>query len=227
MPRASAPKNSLRQLQDKALKDNSLELIGADELSFAPISMDAVQAALYELAIEFMLEAKKNLDIADKVSKGALMDSIIPTSIEINGEVLTIGISVLEYYKFVDKGVKGWQSGGGNSPYQFKAPSGGKHDGKSKFVEAIREWVIREGIKTSAASTKGKSRDSKRKSKKKFTDTNTRTAIIIAGNIRKRGLEPTHFWTKTEDEMMKRIKDKFKVALKVDIINNIANGTSS
>lgn len=225
MPRGKV--SSIRALQDRALKNKRIELssIGGDEADFQPVTLDAVTTALYELAEEFILIARNNLNKADKVSTSALMDSIVPTKVMINGDILSIDISILSYYKFVDKGVKGWQKGGGNSPFQFKKPTKGGAKGRtSKFVTSIRKWIIREGLGQRASAVghpASKSRDSKRKQKNKFTDTSTRTAIIIAANIRRRGLEPTHFFENTEQEMVKKIKDKFALALKIDIINNL------
>lgn len=223
MPRGKV--SSIRSLQDRALKNNKLDLIGEDESSFQPISLDAISTALYEIAEEYILTARNNLNKADRVSTGALVDSIIPTQILVNGEILSIGININSYYKFIDKGVKGWLKGGGDSPYQFKKPTKGGARGKaSKFVASIRKWIIREGLSQRAAKAgAGKSRDSTRKAKAKFTDTSTRTAIIIAASIRRRGLDPTHFWRDTEEQMIGKIKSKFALALKIDIINNLTS----
>lgn len=216
-------KSSMRDLQARALEENFLDLLGSDSDDFAPVTLDEVSKVLYDVALEYVILAKQNLADVDRVSAGSLSDSIIPTRVSINGSVYNIDINILDYYKFVDKGVKGWQSGGGNSPYQFKAPVKGKRYGQkaSAFVTSIRKWVIKEGLSSRATKKPITRRETSRLKKSAFTDTSTRTAIVIAAAIRRRGLEPTNFWTDAETEMGKRIGELFGLALKIDIINSL------
>lgn len=217
--------NSQARIQKRVAESDFLDMLGEDEQSFKPVSLDAVSQTLFDVALEYIEVARQNLIAADKISSGGLGDSMVPTNVVINGKVFTIGIEIASFYKFVDKGVKGWQSGGGSSPYQFKKPEPGKKHGPkaSKFVASIRKWLIREGLKQRSSSVNKavSSRESKRMNSKSFTDTSTRTAIVIAANIRRHGLEPTGFWKDTETEMIKRIKERFKLALIVDIKDNL------
>ena len=212
-------KNSMRGGQESFLKSKKLELIGSDDFEYEEISFDATSQALLNAALDYCLTAQDKLRAVDRVGSGALLESIVPTQIEIHGTIFSIGVELVSYYKFVDQGVKGWQSGGGNSPFQFKPPG---HSGvkKSKFVDSIKKWLISNGKATRTAPVKSSMRDSKRKQAAKL-DATTRSAIIIAAQIRRRGLEPTNFWTDTEKEMITKLKDKFGLALKIDIINNI------
>lgn len=223
MPRKQS--NSISSRSKRVAESGFLDLIGSDSMDYQPATFDNVAQALYDVALEFITIAKNNLEKADKVSTGDLSDSIIPLEVQINGKIYSLQISVASYYDFVNKGVKGWEKGGGNSPYQFKKPGKrGSGNKQSKFVSSIRKWIIREGLQTNAkevghsSSTK---RDSNRKRKAKFTDTSTRTAIIIASQIRRRGLEPTHFWDDSISSLTDIMKAKFSNALKADVITNL------
>lgn len=190
------------------------------------IKLDASQKALIEIAAEFAINVGKNLNAVDSVSSGYLIDNTIPLEPVITGKKIKIDIETASYYDFVNSGVKGWKdTSGSNSKYQFKKPTrkkGGSGQKTSKMVTSIRKWLIKEGLKTTDKS-KNKVAISKRETKRQkrtFTDTSTRTAIIIAGNVRKRGLRKTGFWDKAIETLEKTIEDKVGLAAKIDIINS-------
>lgn len=222
MPRQTIAKNAT-----KAANSGALDLIGVDSKDYKEVKFDSVIESLYEVALAFIKVARENLESADKVSSGGLSDSIIPLETTINGKIYTIQISIASYYDFVNKGVKGWQRGGGNSPYQFKHPQkGGSGSKQSKFVNSIRKWLIREGLSQRAKEVghkKSNSRDSVRKRRATNTDTSTRTAIVIASQIRRHGIEPTGFWDKALIEVDSIMSRKFGEAFKYDIISNLIN----
>lgn len=215
--------NSMRSLQDRAVNSGFLDLTGDKRVDFPPVSLDAITQTLVDVAVEFIQTAQKNLIAVDRVSSGALNDSIMPTEVQVFGKRLRVDINVAEYYKFVNDGVKGWQ--GGSGKYQFKKGGIGPN---SPMVTAIRKWIIKEGLKQRASNvTKPISQREGKRMNRKITDTSTRTAIAISQGIRKKGLKPTGFWTKTEQEMKAVIKERFKQGLKVFVINNLTNGNSS
>jgi len=129
-----------------------------------------------------------------------------------------IDIYVNDYYKFVDKGVRGWQDKkGSGSPYSFKKPTGAKK-GNSKMVASVRKWVVRESISFRNTKQPINSRENRRS---KITDTSTRTAIVISGKIRKDGLKKTGFFTTAvrtlEDKLGRGVAD----ALRIDVIESL------
>lgn len=201
--------------QQKIINNGFLDLLGEEKSQFHTIDLDAISGTLVEIAVEYATLARENLELSGHVATGALSDSIIPTNVTIFGKVYQVDINVSDYYKFVDKGVKGWaDEKGGASPYQFKKTFPSK-----KMVTAIRKWVIREGLKgRGKENVKGTKRDRKRH---KITDTSTQTAIMISQAIKRKGLRPSHFWTRTEDQIREKVKEEFGKALKIDIINNL------
>jgi hypothetical protein len=217
--------SSITRRQQKAIDINAIDLNSDDPSQYKKYDAEPFEVALFNVAAAFADAAATNLNNSDRVSTGALLDSIKPSEIQIFGKTLQIDISVLDYYKFIDKGVKGWQSGTpSDSPYSFKQPQkGGSKPKKSEMVAAIRKWLIKEGLASRALSRKSPShaispRESRRQ---KITDTSTSTAIMISGMIRRHGLKKTNFWTNAEKTALKVAQDEFGEALKISIINSI------
>ncbi len=184
-----------------------------------------IEIALNNVAAAFIDAAATNLNNADRVSTGKLLNSIKPSEIKIFGKTLQIDISVLDYYKFIDKGVKGWQSGTpSDSPYSFKQPQkGGQKPKKSEMVTAIRKWLIKEGLASRTLSRKSPTHaiSSREKRRQKITDTSTSQAIVISGMIRRHGLKKTNFWTDAEATATKAAEAEFDQALQISIINSL------
>lgn len=210
------PTLSQGKRQQNLLNSGFLDLLAEDKSASIPIDLDAISGTLIDMAIQYAELARENLGLADRVATGALADSIIPTEVMIFGSVYQVEISVASYYKFVDEGVKGWaDTKGGSSPYQFKKTFPSK-----KMVTAIRKWVIREGLKGKGKENAHKKASKRDQARAKISDTSTQTATGISMAIKKNGLRPSHFWSRTQDEMTRRIKEEMGKALKIDIINN-------
>jgi len=214
---------SMTRRQMAAIKNKIIDLNSDSPKDYTTFDGKALEIALYNIAVEFINAAGKNLNEADRVSTGGLLESIKPSEIMVMGKKMTIEISVLDYYKFLDKGVKGWQSGEpSDSPYAYKAPSGKSGQKSSEMVTAIRKWLIKEGLKAKATSKNPKNAISARESRRqKITDTATSTAIMIAGIIKKRGLKKTNFWTDAEATASTFAEKEFETALTISVINSL------
>ena len=215
---------NMTERQLKVIQNKSIDLNSYSAKDYKAFTGDALVSALYNVAVKFINTAADNLNAADRVSSGSLLESIKPTDVIIMGKVFTINIDVNSYYKFIDKGVKGWQSGSpSDSPYAFKAPiKGGSGKQSSEMVTAIRKWLIKEGLKSRATSKNPKHAISLRESRRqKITDTATSSAIVVAGIIRKHGLKKTNFWSDAEKAASDYASKQFGEALEVEIINSL------
>lgn len=214
---------SFTKRQQQVINNKIIDLNSDSPKDYKTFDGKALETALYNVAVEFITAATDNLQAADRVSSGGLLESIKPSEIVVMGKKMTIEISVLDYYKFLDKGVKGWQSGEpSDSPYAFKAPAGKGGKKSSEMVTAIRKWLIKEGLKAKATSKNPKHAISSRESRRqKITDTATSTAIMIAGIIRKRGLKKTNFWTDAEQTASTFAEKEFETALTISVINSL------
>jgi hypothetical protein len=214
---------SFSKRQQQVINNKIIDLNSDSPSSFKQFDGKALETALYNIAVEFINSAVDNLNAADRVSTGGLLESIKPSEIVVMGKKMTINISVLDYYKFIDKGVKGWRSGEpGDSPYAFKAPADKSGKKSSEMVTAIRKWLIKEGLKAKATSKNPKHAISARESRRqKITDTATSTAIMIAGMVRSKGLKKTNFWTDAEATASKFAEKEFETALTISVINSL------
>lgn len=215
---------SISERQLEVIKNKSIDLNSSLKGEFKAFTGDALVRALYNVAVKFVNTAVDNLNKADRVSSGQLIESIQPTDVIIMGKVFTININVNDYYKFIDKGVRGWQSGNpSDSPYAFKQPTkGGSGKQSSEMVTAIRKWLIKEGLKMKSTSKNPRHAISSRESRRqKITDTATSSAIVVAGMIRKHGLKKTNFWSDAEQSATEYASRQFGEALQIDIINSL------
>ena len=209
---------SISARKKQLLNSGYLDLLGEDYGNYQFLKLSAVTDSLVYLAAMYVEIATQNLEKTDAIGAGALSKSIIAMPVQILGTVYSISISLNDYYKFVDKGVKGWQNEkGGDSPYQFKDYKGGGKK-SSKMIDAIRQWVISQSLQSRVIKHPITKRE---KFQKSITDTSWQTAFIISRSIKKKGLRPTHFWSDTEKSVLQIAEEEFKAAIKLDIINSI------
>lgn len=204
---------TLPRAQRSLLDTGFLDTLGSNEDGAVPLT--ETSKAVLQVAGEFIDDATSNLNKVDRVSTGNLASSMRPVIVEA-GVNNTIDIYINDYYKFVDKGVRGWQdTAGSGSQYQFKPPRKGGGGGKSKMVNAIRKWVIREGL---AARNTKKSITARENRRMQIRDTSTSTAIVIAGSIRKKGLRRTNFFTDAVRTLEDKLGRGVANALRIDVI---------
>lgn len=210
---------SIKSRQAKVIDNGYLDLLGEARGSFTEVSLTNVVDTLVYLAALYKDTAVKKLNEKDRVSTGALGESIQISEVKILGKRYTVNISIDKYYKFVDQGVNGWDNNQ-SSPFSFKHYMGKSGKKSSEMVKAIRRWVVKESIQATEVNHH-KTIFSREKRQSSITDTSTRTAIIISRSIRKKGLKATHFWSETESIVATTAKEQFAQAIKVDIINNL------
>ena len=211
---------SFAQAQANLLATDFLDSIGVSPKQFGgeTVQLNALAKTVIKSSAEFAANAKDNLNQADRVASGSLLDSIEPKVVEL-GVNNVVDIYVNDYYKFVDKGVKGWKDrSGSGSPYAFKAPGGSTGAKSSKMVTAIRKWLIKEGIKIRNTKKAITPREGRRLN---ITDTSTSAAIVIAGKIRRDGLRKTDFWTKAIRQLEQDFANDIAGALRIDVSEQV------
>jgi hypothetical protein len=211
---------SIQQSQANYLKTVHLSQIG--EGKNAPgVKVDSLEKIVLEMAILFKILAEKNLDVAQAISSNQLAESIQFDAVNFFGGTYSVEIKVLDYYKFVNSGVRGVKDErGGKSPYSFKNLYVSK-----KMMNEIKKWLVREGKKVTAkpVTKQHAIRAEKKGVRFKEVDKTSALAYAVATNIKKKGLRPTNFWTKTgsqvEKEMLERAGNRFAIAL-IDELTN-------
>lgn len=204
---------SISKSQDNYLKTVHLESIGQDKSGGGPVELTEVEQSLVDLAIVFKATAEHELDIKNAIDTNQLAESIQFDEVNFMGGVYSIDISVLDYYKFVNKGVKGLQ-GGPASPFSFK----NLHVSKA-FATSIRKWVIRYALK--ARTKPAKTHPLGAEKKAVFKDTSNAMAYAIATSIKKKGLKATNFWDKAEQTTQEQVEKTLGNAFAISIVNEI------
>ena len=169
-------------------------------------------------------EVVANLYKTKSVSSGALAEPAIPQVVKFGTKyTLYVGYAPkskqLEYYDFVNKGVKGTDNkkADASSPYSFKTSK------KAVPIEPIRAWVQKSNLKSISV--------------KKYTKLGVELeqirdsrsiAFVIARGIHKRGLKSTYYFDNAANRVFfqQQFRDDVATALGGDFILKIRQLTN-
>jgi hypothetical protein len=168
-----------------------------------------------EYVAAFEKQVADELDRVGRVDTGNLASSIrYETTETANG--LIIEVYVNDYYKFVDKGVRGVGRGNINttSPYKFRFLNPSK-----SHQNAIRKWLKRNDVKSSATDVKKYGAVGREQRQ----PTDTTLAFLVARKIKRVGLPYTGFWEKSIEAVFKDFDIKMSQALGIDVRVNLEN----
>ena len=213
---------SISQAQAKFLKTGDITKFGIEQTD-AP-TLGTVEAMLALYAEEFIKAARQRLVDLGKDNSGDLGDSI---KFEVTrfGASYKLELSVLDYYKFVDEGVRGRDpkyNTNNTSPYSYKYPA---KISKPTHPEGILKW-LKEGKGKSTVSdikrygTYGKTEE---RSLNRQQDATLANAKRIAYFIKRKGTKRTGFWTDPFKEVFADLEQRLGEALGVDISVDLKN----
>jgi hypothetical protein len=202
---------TISQAQAEALAEGFLDGLGEEE--FKPTKTLSQLVLVCGKIIE---EAQNNLNSSDRVSTGALSESIKIIDPVVEGSKIRIDITMLYYWKFINEGVKGVVSKKPNSKYSFK----NLYVSKS-MLKALKKWVAKEGLKTKAKGQGKPISKRERKRSKIKTDKTASAAYAIGRSVKAKGLKKTSFLTKAIKEGNKFAKDKLGKSFALDIVEAI------
>jgi hypothetical protein len=200
---------TIQQAQIAAGKDGFVGRQGVERFDNPELSVFEAMAEQY--VKEFADNATQRLNADNSSHTGKLEESIRyeTTDGRYNKD---LRIYVLEYYKFVDKGVQGFINKSINSPYKFR----GTWVSKS-HREAILKW-IREGRKKIVVRDVQKYGKTRQESKAiDPAKRQERLAYLIARKSKREGIKGTGFWTKAFEETFKDFGVQMAKALGEDI----------
>ena len=171
----------------------------------------------------------KNLQAEDKIATGNLIQSI-KFPVKVFGTKYVATLSMDDYWKFVEEGVKGSESSvlAPKSPYQFKKKNikegvalnwirdkgisvGDIGEGTRKKMKKVskRLFITKPEVRKARKEIKSKSLESKRKS----------LAFLIGRNIAAKGIAPTHFASKVMTQtLIDNLRKDIAKAAKRDIV---------
>ena len=146
---------------------------------------------------------QKAIEKHDKATPGTLWQSVKATT-KIFGQSITLEISMLDYWKFVDSGVDGWAKSVG-SEYKFKK------SGKRIPLDVMKSFIAARGIPVKALKKSGLK-------KKKPSNPYDSAAWAMGYSVKKKGIKPTHFVKEvTEGSLVDEFKKDISTAVGRDI----------
>lgn len=195
----SISRNQLQALREgffDKIEGGDYSIVNKDEL---PI----LEKVLFEYGVAFNKAIQDNLEKTGSISSGALAEPSQPVITKFgNSYILNLGYPTgskqLEYYDFINKGVKGYDSGSpSNTPYSFKNPYPNR-----KMAANIFAWLnkARKSVRADSVNTNKKGEvsktESKRQSLKKIVseaENKKRLAYAISSSIKKKGIQATNY----------------------------------
>ncbi len=183
----------------------------------APNELSDMEKLLAGYIERFLNKAADNLNKTNSVTTSNLLDSL-DFNIVSNRNGYTINFTALDYYKFVDKGVRGAGRSAKNStsPYKFKYITPSK-----SHVTAIEKWIIRNRLTATAKDVNKYGRTGRERKAIDPTKGRQTLAYIIARSIKRDGLYETGFWSDAFEETFRDFGVKMSEALGKTITVNL------
>ena len=187
------------------------------------ISRDSVIVGAVEKVRQRVIDDLVNsLDNSGATASGELEQSI-DVKYKLEDSKLIVSIVMEDYWKFVDKGVKGTRDEKApNSPYSFKSS---KDSIPPNALSGINGWIAAKGVSLTGIATHYKNKNGKKvKRKKSLTNiqANKSLSFALGKSIHRKGIKPTNFYTNVVDEeWIKNFTKEMSKALAEDIKETI------
>jgi len=198
---------SFSKAQAEAIADGFLDSIGTNK-GDANVVGKGVVSALVRLAMTIAAQATSNLEESGKISSGELAESITVEEPKAEGSQISIEILALFYYKFIDRGVRGVESGTGDFQFRTALPS-------KRMVDAFDRWIKREGISVENV------KQALFKKERKGMQVKSSAAYSFARSVKAKGIRPTGFMSKAIRTAETIMKKELGAGLKVDVLNTL------
>lgn len=194
----------------------NLNNIGVSKQTTTEQTMENLLAGFANLVID---ELQKNLDQENKNASSVLRQSISLTI----GEK-EVSISMEDYWKFVDKGVRGNGKGknkrmkGQGSPFQYRD--------KMPPISALKKFIMNKGISIKGYSDKKRSLRKAIRSKK--NNPIDQAAFLMARSIQQYGMDGSKFYSNVVNEKaFKQLARRAEQLLGQQIIFEIRDGNNN
>jgi hypothetical protein len=191
--------------------------LGLSRSEVETLPLNTVQAMVGEYTIEFLENVRKNLDVSNAVSSSKLRDSITFRTYP-GRDKIKVDYLVLDYYKFVDQGVRGRDTSfpeSRNSPFRYTT--------KMPPPTVIQSWLKQNRGKGTTSDVRKYGAEGVESKSIKTNISDKTLSFLIARSIQKRGLKATGFWTKAWNDTFKDFEEKMAQALGNDIVIELQN----
>ena len=194
-------------------QQNNLSFLESTGGEYKKLDLSGIDKTLVKYANIFKNNLLANIK-KHKISASGQMEKNVTFDIVDEDGVKTLNIYVVNYAKYVDKGVKGWFSSKNapNSPYSYSRPD--KTNSNGAFQSSIKNLI-------QSGKAKVKVSDIKRygavgyenknvKHKGSLIDEQTRTMVYL---IKKYGIKRTNFLSETIDSSFKNLSVDISTAV--------------
>jgi hypothetical protein len=201
---------SISKAQAAALAEGFLDDLGSERGEFQPREL---YTELFLIVGELIEAAQNNLNKANRISSGALSESLIADDPKKNGNVISVDMLMNFYGAFVNKGVKGTRSGSSTAGYSFK-----NEVVSSSMYDQIKNWIETARIKTR---TVKKYKGYGKHEVKQKTIAQYDATYAVARSIKQHGLKPTGFLDNAISKTSDKIEQRLGAALVIDVLDGL------
>lgn len=199
----------------KVLIENGFLESGAG--TYQKLDLKGIDSVLADYAEKF----KDNLIVtinSKRINASGEMEKNITFDIVDEKGVKVMNIYVVDYAKFVDKGVKGWGSfkNAPNSPYSYRKKA--KTSSNGKFRESIKNYILSGKAKVVATDVKTYGAVKYEKKHLSLIDQQTEQLMYL---IHRYGIKTTNFLTGTIDKTFGTLAQDLAIEIGRDISINI------
>ncbi len=200
---------SIQKAQAAALSE--LGGIGENKNLFSPVTLSVVEKVLAQYGAEFAIKVREKLNQAQNVASGKLSDNITP-EIVTEATSVVLKIRLLDYYDYVNKGVKGVKSSRNapGSPYQYKN-LGMSQEGRT----SLRKYIESGRAKINTAQNQKGGLIGNEKKKKSLIDAKVDTLAYL---IKAFGIKGSKYFEKAFNETFKDLESVLVEAAGADIL---------
>jgi chemotaxis response regulator CheB len=185
---------------------------------FVKYESKEVNNLLEYYGIEFIKNVSEAIRQKELINSGKLSSSLSQKIVP-DGSKVTLELYIADYYRFVDKGVKGVKSSKNapDSPYKFKTLTGMSASGRASIKSLITNGKAKVRTITQSAS-RTEERGLKYKSSKSLIDKQTDTLIYM---IKKYGIKKTGFFSDTFAKTFSTLEKDLAEALGYEVAINL------
>lgn len=181
--------------------------------------IEIINSVLEQYGLIAISNIQKNIKDRQVVNSGQ-MSSTMYQKLDVENGKQSLKIYIKDYYRFVDKGVKGVkkQSNAPDSPYKFKSLTSMSKEGRSSIQSLITSGKAKVRVINKASSKTEKRGLQFKGTKKSLLEKQTNQLIY---NIKKYGIKTTDFFKDGFEDTFKDLQEDLANALKKDISINI------
>lgn len=215
---ATIPKGINKLQRERWAKFEAADIGITDTSDTQVIIQDSITDILIKFITAVKSQVQENLNATSKTGQQSLYNSV-QVNVEETGNTVSVQLVMNDYWKYVDKGVKGRKSTypeSADSPFSYSNPP--KTNSGGKFLTSLELWIVQNPQK---AKRNNLQKFLKKPTSSKITE-NRRHAYGLRGYIFNEGLRATNFLSSVindqsiaalREETEKRIGKKLEIAL--------------